>query len=107
MMSLLRMLVAVGALSLASLAAFPAPVEAACLKKVTLYSAYWCPYCRQVRNLLGRYRVPYSLVEVSGQDGQEIMLLRFGDTGVPRTVIGGTVVEGADLPRIKQLLCLK
>jgi hypothetical protein len=31
------------------------------------------------------------------------MLKRFGDTAVPRTVIGGVVVEGVDEARIKQL----
>jgi hypothetical protein len=31
------------------------------------------------------------------------MLRRFGDTGVPRTVIGGVVVAGVDEARIKQL----
>ena len=34
------------------------------------------------------------------------MLRRFGDTGVPRTVVGGVVVEGVDEgfeQRIKQL----
>jgi hypothetical protein len=31
------------------------------------------------------------------------MLLQFGDTAVPRTVIGGTLVEGVDESRIKQL----
>jgi hypothetical protein len=31
------------------------------------------------------------------------MLRRFGDTAVPRTVIGGVVVEGVDEARITQL----
>jgi hypothetical protein len=31
------------------------------------------------------------------------MLRRFGDTGVPRTVIGNVVVEGVDEARIIQL----
>jgi hypothetical protein len=31
------------------------------------------------------------------------MLRRFGDKRVPRTVIGGVVVEGVDEERIKQL----
>jgi hypothetical protein len=31
------------------------------------------------------------------------MLKRFGDTAVPRTIIGGVLVEGVDESRIKQL----
>ena len=83
------------------------PAQAACVKTVVLYSAYWCPYCRQVRSLLGRYHIPYKLVEVTSPSGQSLMLRKFGDTGVPRTVIGGTLVLGYEPAQIKQLLCLK
>jgi hypothetical protein len=31
------------------------------------------------------------------------MIRRFGDTRIPRTVIGGVVVNGVDEARIKQL----
>jgi hypothetical protein len=31
------------------------------------------------------------------------MVRRFGDTAVPRTIIGGALVEGVDEARIKQL----
>jgi hypothetical protein len=31
------------------------------------------------------------------------MLKRFGDAAVPRTIIGGVLVEGVDEARIKQL----
>jgi hypothetical protein len=31
------------------------------------------------------------------------MLRRFGDTAVPRTLVGGVVVEGVDERRIRQL----
>jgi glutaredoxin len=97
---------AVVALSLASMQVASTPAQAACAKNVVLYSAYWCPYCKQVRSLLGRYQIPYKLVEVTTSSGQSLMLRKFGDTGVPRTVIGGAVVVGNDPARIKQLLCL-
>ena len=97
----------VAALCLAWMHVASTPAEAACAKTVVLYSAYWCPYCRQVRSLLGRYHIPYKLVEVTSPSGQSLMLRKFGDTGVPRTVIGGTLVLGYEPARIKQLLCLK
>jgi len=83
-----------------------APAHAACSKNVVLYSAYWCPYCKQVRALLGHYHVRYQLVESTTASGQSLMLSKFGDTSVPRTVIGGAVVLGYEPERIKQLLCL-
>jgi glutaredoxin len=81
----------------------PAPTEAGCSKGVTLYNASWCPYCRQVRAILDRNHIRYSILDATTPRVQATMLRRFGDTGVPRTVIGGVVVEGVDEARIKQL----
>ena len=81
----------------------PAPAEAGCSKSVVLYNAYWCPYCKQVRAILARNHIKYSILDATTPQVQAIMLRKFGDTGVPRTVIGGVVVEGVDEARIKQL----
>ena len=82
----------------------PAPVaEAACSKKVVLYNASWCPYCRQVRAILARNGIKYRILDATTPQVQAMMLKRFGDTSVPRTVIGGAVVVGVDEARIKQL----
>jgi glutaredoxin len=79
------------------------PAEAGCSKSVTLYNASWCPYCRQVRAILARNHIRYSIQDATTPHVQEVMLRRFGDTSVPRTVIGGSVVLGVDEARIKQL----
>ena len=79
------------------------PALARCSKSVVLYNASWCPYCRQVRAILARNHIKYSILDATTQQVQEVMLLQFGDTAVPRTVIGGTLVEGVDESRIKQL----
>jgi glutaredoxin 3 len=81
----------------------PAPSQAACSKSVILYSASWCPYCKQVRDILARNAIKYTLLDATTASVQAIMRKRFGDTAVPRTVIGGVVVEGVDEARIKQL----
>jgi glutaredoxin len=91
---------AVGA-ALFCFAVFPA--EAGCSKGVVLYNASWCPYCRQVRDILKRNHIRYSILDATTEHVQAAMLRRFGDTAVPRTVIGGVVVEGVDEVRIKQL----
>jgi glutaredoxin len=89
------------AAALLCLAAIPA--EAGCSKRVVMYNASWCPYCRQVRAILARNHIKYTTLDATTQQVQEVMLLQFGDTAVPRTVIGGVLVEGVDESRIKQL----
>ena len=80
-----------------------APSEAGCSRNVTMYNAWWCPYCRQVRAILARNHIRYSILDATSPRVQAIMVRRFGDTAVPRTVIGGVVVEGVDETRIIQL----
>lgn len=79
------------------------PVGAGCSKSVTLYNAWWCPYCRQVRAILARNHISYRILDATTPKVQALMIRRFGDTAVPRTVIGGVLVEGVDEARILQL----
>ena len=66
-----------------------------------MYNAWWCPYCRQVRAILARNHIRYSILDATSPRVQAIMVRRFGDTAVPRTVIGGVVVEGVDVDFLK------
>jgi glutaredoxin len=96
-----RLVTAAVGIVLLSLAS--APAEAGCSKSVTLYNAYWCPYCRQVRAILARNHIKYTILDATTARVQALMVRRFGDTAVPRTVIGGVLVEGVDEARILQL----
>jgi glutaredoxin len=87
----------------ALLSAAPSSAEGGCSRSVTMYNAWWCPYCRQVRAILARHHIRYSILDATSSRVQAILLRRFGDTAVPRTVIGGVVVEGVDEARITQL----
>jgi glutaredoxin len=87
----------------ALLSTAPSSAEASCSRSVTMYNAWWCPYCRRVRAILARNHIRYSLLDVSSPRVKANMLRRFGNTAVPRTVIGGIVVEGDDETRILQL----
>ena len=58
--------------------------DAGCSKSVTLYSASWCPYCAQVRAILARNNIKYSLLDATTARVQAQMVRRFGDTAVPR-----------------------
>ena len=76
---------------------------AACSKRVVMYDASWCPYCRQVRAILKRNNIRYTVRDATTPRVQAEMIKRFGDASVPRTVIGRTVVPGVDEARIKKL----
>ncbi len=77
--------------------------EARCSKSVIMYNASWCPYCRQVRAILARNYIRYSILDATTPQVQAVMVKRFGDAAVPRTIIGGVLVNGVDEARIKQL----
>ena len=79
------------------------PALAGCSKSVVLYNASWCPYCRQVRAILARNNIKYRILDATTAPVQADMVRRFGDTAVPRTLIGGALLEGVDEARIKQL----
>jgi glutaredoxin len=79
------------------------PAAAGCSKSVVMYNASWCPYCKQVRAILARNNIKYSMLDAATAPVQADMIRRFGDTAVPRTLIGGALVEGVDEARIKQL----
>lgn len=96
-----RLIASAAAAALLCLAA--APAEAGCSKSVIMYNASWCPYCAQVRAILARNHIRYSILDATTPQVQAIMLKRFGDTAVPRTLVGGVLVEGVDEARIKQL----
>lgn len=81
----------------------PAPAHAGCNTSVIMYSASWCAYCKQVREILARNQIRYTILDATTPKVRASMQERFGDTAVPRTVIGGEVVEGVDEDRIKEL----
>ena len=83
--------------------AAPPPAQAGCSKRVILYDATWCPYCRQVRAILARNKIRYSVRNADNPRVQAEMIKRFGDASVPRTVIGRSVVHGVNESRIRQL----
>lgn len=97
-LGLLASLAAAGVLFAATL-----PAEAGCSKRVVLYNASWCPYCRQVRAILARNNIKYTMLDATTAPVQADMIELFGSTAVPRTLIGAAVVNGVDEAKIKQL----
>ena len=76
---------------------------ASCSKRVVLYNASWCPYCREVRAFLARNNIRYTMLDATTARVQADMIKRFGDTSVPVTMIGRSIVHGSDKARIRQL----
>ncbi len=91
------------AIAAALLCLAAAPAEAGCNKSVVLYNASWCPYCQQVRAILWRNHIRYIVLDATTPKVRASMIRQFGDTAVPRTLVGGVLVEGVDEERIKQL----
>jgi glutaredoxin len=81
----------------------PGTATAGCNKSVVMYNTNWCPYCQQVRAILTRNHIRYTILDATTAPVRADMLRRFGNTAVPRTVIGGVVVNGVDESRILQL----
>ena len=72
--------------------------------RVVVYTTKTCPHCTTVKNHLRLKGIPYREVDVSrDQEAATALTRRTGQTGVPQTDINGTIVLGADLPKINRL----
>ena len=75
------------------------------LLRVTVYTTRTCPHCTTVKRHLRLKGVFFSEVDVSRDPEAAVALSRrTGKTGVPQTEINGTIVLGADLPKINRLI---
>ena len=73
--------------------------------RVTVYTTRTCPHCNAVKNHLKRKGVPFREVDVSRDATAAADLQRrTGQTGVPQTDINGSLVVGADIPKINRLI---
>ena len=73
--------------------------------RVTVYSTPTCPHCTTVKSYLRKNRIRFNDIDVSRDTraGEELTR-RSGSMGVPQTDINGTIVVGADLTRLNELL---
>jgi len=68
--------------------------------RLTVYSAEWCPDCRQAKAFLDEHGVPYELVEID-KDAEAAKLLeqKTGKRGIPYFVLDGEQWVRAYVPR--------
>lgn len=76
-------------------------------KKVTVYLAEWCIWCHRATEFLKEHNIPFEARDVDKPEYAKEALAKSGQGGVPVIDIGGTIVVGFDLEKIKQLLEIK
>jgi len=68
------------------------------MRKVTIYSSMFCPYCHRAKGLLSHKAVDFDEIDVDSTPGarQEMMQRADGGYTVPQIFIGDRHVGGCD-----------
>src|SRR5579863_830814 len=62
--------------------------------ELTVYSAAWCPDCREAKRFLAKYNVPFKEVDVETSPGAiDEIVKRTGKRAIPQFVIDGEWVQ--------------
>jgi len=62
--------------------------------KLTVYSAPWCPDCREAKRFLNRYKIPYTEINIETTPGAaDEVIQRTGKRAIPQFVIDGLWVQ--------------
>jgi len=63
-------------------------------RNITLYSALWCPDCREARRFLDRHNLPFTEIDIETTPGAaEEVIRRTGKRAIPQIVIDGEWVQ--------------
>lgn len=77
-------------------------------KRVVIYSASWCPWCRREKEWLKTKGIAFTDVNVDeDRSAAEEMIKKSGQTGIPVTEIDGEIIIGFDRPRLAKALGVK
>jgi len=61
---------------------------------VILYSAFWCPDCREAKRFLAQHNIPYHEVDIEFTPGAaEEVIRNTGKRAIPQFVINGEWVQ--------------
>jgi glutaredoxin len=62
--------------------------------ELIVYSANWCPDCREAKRFLGKHNIPYKEVDVQNTPGAvEEIVKHTGKRAIPQFVIDGEWVQ--------------
>jgi len=62
--------------------------------KLTVYSASWCPDCREAKRFLAKHNIPFEDIDIESTPGAaEEVIRRTGKRAIPQFVIDGEWVQ--------------
>jgi glutaredoxin len=62
--------------------------------ELIVYSAFWCPDCREAKRFLAKHHVPYKEIDIETTSGAaEEVVRRTGKRAIPQFVIDGEWVQ--------------
>lgn len=62
--------------------------------EIILYSAFWCPDCREAKRFLRSHNIPYKEIDIETVPGAaEEVVKRTGRRSIPQLVIDGEWVQ--------------
>lgn len=62
--------------------------------EITVYSAFWCPDCREAKRFLQRHNLPFTEIDIEFTPGAaEEVIHRTGKRAIPQFVIDGEWVQ--------------
>lgn len=76
-------------------------------KNVVVYMADWCPWCHKVMDFLDVNKIPFKKLNVDQEKNAEEVIKKSGQSGIPVTDIGGQIIVGFDVKKLKELLEIK
>ena len=61
---------------------------------LTVYSAAWCPDCREAKRLLAKHNIPYKDIDIENTPGAVAEVIKHtGKQAIPQFVIDGEWVQ--------------
>lgn len=69
--------------------------------EVTIYSAFWCPDCREAKRFLREHNIPFKEIDIETTPGAaEEVVKHTGLRAIPQFVINGEWVQPSALARV-------
>jgi glutaredoxin len=66
--------------------------------ELTVYSAFWCPECREAKRFLAKHNIPYKDIDIETTPGAAAEVVKqTGKRAIPQFVIDGEWVQPYDL----------
>ncbi len=62
--------------------------------ELIVYSAAWCPTCREAKKFLSQHKIPYTEIDIESTPGAaETVITHVGKRAIPQFVIDGEWVQ--------------